>query len=70
MIITKGGVATRLLFYFVYRERTTLWEAKDLDDPIDRVGSVRGKQCGYIGFSLQRFIISGGNLHSHIISIR
>ena len=70
IIITKGSVATRHLFYFVYRERTKLWETKDLDDPNDREGSVRGKQCGYIWFSLQRIIISGENLHCHIISLR
>ena len=58
------------MFYVVYRERTTLWETKDLDDPNDREGPVRGKQCGYIWFSLQRIIISGENLHCHMISLR
>jgi hypothetical protein len=52
MIITKGSVATRHLFYFVYRERTKLRETKDLDDPNDRKRSVGRKQCGYIVFPL------------------
>ena len=69
-LLRHTSVATRHLLYFAYREKTKLWETKGLDDPNDREGSVRGKHCGYIWFSLQRIIISGENLHCHIISPR
>ena len=55
--------------FILYTEKRQNY-GKQRTDPNDREGSVRGKQCGYILFSLQRIIISGQNLHYHIISPR